>query len=94
MTPAPSRIVLCWYALMVVGGLLFGSLGDRRPLGNDMLAHPLVLFFIGVGVALLILRIVRREPVPKLIAERALIAGCLIGAGAFLVGNFAATHWR
>jgi hypothetical protein len=77
---------------MAAGGLLFGLFGDRRPLGNDVLAHPLVLFFITVGVALVILRIAWRRPVPELIPERALVIGCLIGGAAFLAGNFVATH--
>jgi hypothetical protein len=77
---------------MAAGGLLFGLLGGRRPLGNDVLAHPLVLFFIAVGVALVALRIVRRRPVPELIPERALVIGCLVGGAAFLAGNFVVTH--
>ena len=67
-------------------------LGDRRPLGNDVLAHPLVLFFIAVGVALVILRVVRCRPVPELIPERAIVVGCLVGGAAFLAGNFLVTH--
>jgi hypothetical protein len=88
----PSRPLLWWYASVAAGGLLFGLLGDRRPLGSDMLAQPLVLFFIAVGVALVILRIVRRRPVPELIPERALVIGCLVGGAAFLAGNFLVTH--
>lgn len=89
---APSRPLLWWYGLMGAGGLLFGLLGDRRPLGNDVLAHPLVLFFIAVGIALVILRIVWRRPVPELIPERALVVGCLVGGATFLAGNFIVTQ--
>jgi hypothetical protein len=89
---APSRPLLWWYSLTAAGGLLFGLFGDRRPLGNDVLAHPLVLFFIAVGIALVTLRIVWRRPVPELIPERALVIGCLIGGAAFLAGNFVVTH--
>ena len=89
---APSRPLLWWYGLTAAGGLLFGLLGDRRPLGNDVLAHPLVLFFIAVGAALVLLRIVWRRPVPELIRERALVIGCLVGGAAFLAGNFVVTH--
>ena len=89
---APTRPLLWWYGLTAVGGLLFGLLGDRRPLGNDVLAHPLVLFFIAVGVALVIVRILWRRPVPELIPERALVFGCLVGGAAFLAGNFVVTH--
>ncbi len=77
---------------MAAGGFLFGLWGDRRPFGSDVLTHPLVLFFAGVAVALLVLRIGRARPIPELIPERALVAGCLIGAVAFLVGNWVAAR--
>jgi hypothetical protein len=88
----PSRILLFWYGLMIAGGFLFGLLGDRRPFGPDMLAHPLVVFFAIAAAALLVLRIALARPVPELIPERPLIAGCILGAGAFLAGNFIATR--
>ena len=87
-----SDILRWWYGLTAAAGLAFGLLGERRPLGNDVLAHPLVLFFIAVGAALLALRVAAQRPVPELIPERALLAGCLAGAAAFLVGNWVATR--
>jgi len=77
---------------MAAGGLAFGLLGERRPFGSDVLAHPLVLFFVTVGVALLILRVAYARPVPEIIAERALLLGCVLGAAAFLIGNWLAAH--
>jgi hypothetical protein len=32
------------------------------------------------------------RPVPEVIPERPLIAGCICGAAAYLVGNWAAVH--
>jgi hypothetical protein len=32
------------------------------------------------------------RPVPEVIPERVLVAGCLSGAAAFLVGNFISAH--
>ncbi len=69
--PAASRTQPCWYGLMAAGGLLFGLLGDKRPFGASVLAHPFVLFFAVVAAALLILRVARGRPVPELIPERA-----------------------
>jgi hypothetical protein len=77
---------------MVAGGLGFGIVGDRRPFGDGFLFHPLVLFFILVGVVLLALRIVLARPVPEIISDRALIVGCIAGLAAFLAGNFVGTH--
>jgi hypothetical protein len=77
-----------WYGLMGAGGFAFGLLGDRRPFGTDVLAHPLVVFFAVVGAALLILRVACARPVPELIAERALVIGCFLGGAAFLAGNW------
>ena len=77
---------------MALGGYGFGLLGDRRPFGTDVLTHPFVIFFAVVAVALLVLRVAGARPVPELIAERALLAGCLLGAAAFLAGNWAAAH--
>jgi len=77
---------------MAAGGVAFGLVGDRRPLGTDVLAHPFVLFFLVVTLSLIVLRIARARPVPELIPERALLIGCLIGGAAFLIGNWVATH--
>jgi hypothetical protein len=63
----PQRILVWWYGLMVAGGFLFGLIGDRRPFGNDMLAHPLVVFFASAAAALLVLRVALARPVPELI---------------------------
>jgi hypothetical protein len=87
-----QRMLVWWYGLMVAGGFLFGLIGDRRPFGNDMLAHPLIVFFRVRRRCLLILRVALARPVPELIPERPLIAGCLLGAAAFLIGNFATTR--
>jgi hypothetical protein len=81
-----------WYGLMTMGGLGFGAVGDRRPFGDGFLFHPLMLFFVLVGVALLALRIVLVRPVPEIISDRALIIGCVVGLATFLVGNFLGTH--
>jgi hypothetical protein len=87
-----QRILLWWYGLMVAGGFLFGLVADRRPFGNDTLAHPLVVFFVAAAAGLLVLRAVLGRPVPEFIPERPLIVGCVFGASAFLVGNFVATR--
>jgi len=87
----PIALVL-WYGLMAMGGLGFGLIGDRRPFGDGILSHPLVLYFIATGVALLALRIVLARPVPEIISDRALVFGCVAGAAAFLAGNFLDAH--
>ena len=81
-----------WYGLVIAGGLAFGLIGERRPFGNDMLAHPLVVYFAAVAVGLLVLRVALARPVPEVIPERVLVAGCLSGVAAFLVGNFISAH--
>jgi hypothetical protein len=87
-----SRLRRVWYGLVVAGGLGFGLLGERRPFGNEVLAHPLVVYFATVAVGLLILRVVLARPVPEVISERELLAGLLSGAAAFLVGNVISIH--
>jgi hypothetical protein len=77
---------------MALGGVAFGLQAERKPFGDAMLAHPLAVFFLIVGAALLILRVVLRRPVPELLPERLLFIGCLIGAAAFLAGNFIDTR--
>lgn len=86
------RVQLWWYGLMAAGGLAFGLIGDRRPFGNDMFAHPLAVFFTVAAGGLLVLRIVLARPVPELIPERTLLIGCLIGAAGFLAGNWISAH--
>src|SRR5262249_61716579 len=87
---APARVQVWWFRLMAAGGFAFGLLGDRRPFGSDVLAHPLAIFFIVAAVGLLILRVVLQRPVPELIPERALVIGCLAGGATFLLGNWIA----
>ncbi len=89
MVRHPVRL---WYGLMAAGGFAFGLLGDKRPLGTDVLAHPLAIFFAAVAASLLVLRGVLRRPVPALIPERALVIGCLAGVAAFLLGNWIVAH--
>jgi uncharacterized membrane protein YedE/YeeE len=87
-----AKLRSAWYCLVMAGGLGFGLIGERQPFGNDTLAHPLVVYFAAVAVGLLILRVVLARPVPEAIPERVLVAGCLSGVAAFLVGNFISAH--
>ena len=87
-----AKAVAWWYGLVGVGGLGFGLIGERRPFGEDMFANPLFVYFAAVGVALLLLRIASGRPVPQLIPDRALLAGCFGGLALFLLGNFIAAH--
>ena len=87
-----ARVHTWWYGLMAAGGLAFGLIGERRPFGHDMLAHPLVVYFALAAVGLLILRAVLARPVPDVIPERTLLAGCLVGVAAFLAGNGISAH--
>jgi hypothetical protein len=73
---------------MIVCGLAFGLAGDRRPFGEGVLAHPLIVFAATAGLALLTLRVALARPVPELIPERPLVIGFLLGVAAFLVGNW------
>jgi hypothetical protein len=77
---------------MALAGLAFGLIGERRPFVDGIFAHPLVALFILVGVALLVLRVALARPVPAVIAERALVVGCVIALAAFLAGNFVSAH--
>jgi hypothetical protein len=86
-------MVRWWFALMMLGGFGFGLVAERRPFGEDILAYPLVVYFIAVGAALLVLRVARARPVPEIIPERALLLGGLAGVAAFLVGNFVMVHF-
>jgi hypothetical protein len=83
---------ISWYGLVAAGGFAFGLLGQRRPFGSDVLAHPFVVFFVAVGVVLLVLRAVYARPVPELIPERALVIGCVLGAAMFLAANWLVAH--
>jgi uncharacterized membrane protein YedE/YeeE len=87
-----AKLRSAWYGLVMAGGMGFGLIGERRPFGNDMLAHPLVVYFALIALVLLILRIALARPVPEVIPERVLVAGCLSGAAAYLAGNFISAH--
>ena len=87
-----KRLIASWYVVMAIVGLGFGLLGERRPFGEDVLAHPLIIFSLAVAGGLLILRFVSGRPVPEIIPERALGKGSALGLIAFLVGNFIAAH--
>jgi hypothetical protein len=86
------RAQIYWYAAMVTGGLAFGLIGERRPLGDDIFAHPLILFFMIAIAGLLITRAVLARPVPEVVPERVLLLGCFAGLAAFLASNWIAAH--
>lgn len=77
---------------MALGGFAFGLQTERKPFGEAVLAHPLAVLFMIVGAALLILRVALRRPVPDVLPEGILLVGCLVGAVAFLAGNWLDTH--
>ena len=92
--PPPGRILTWWFAAMSAAGVLFGAFADKRPFGDDVLAHPLVVLFIVVGIGLLVMRFALRRPVPEIIPDRLLVFGCIVGLVAFLIGNWLAVHLR
>ena len=81
-----------WYGFAAIGGVAFGLIGERRPFGAGFFGHPLVVFFIIIGVGLLALRFALMRPVSAVISDRALVFGCLIGALSFLIGNWFAVN--
>lgn len=87
-----SRATRLWYGLMATGGFLFGLIANKRPFGEDIFAHPLVIFFVLVGVGLLVLRLVLARPVPEILPERTMLFGCFVGLALFLGGNFLVAH--
>jgi hypothetical protein len=89
---ALPRAQICWFGAMVIGGFAFGLIGERRPLGDDIFAHPLILFFMTAMAGLLVTRAVLARPVPEVIPERPLLLGCFAGLAAFLAGNWIAAH--
>jgi len=87
-----SRVRAVWFGVMALAGLGFGLLAERRPFGDGILLHPLVVFFVLVGLCLLALRMALARPVPDVIPDRALMLGCVLGLAMFLAGNFVAAH--
>ena len=75
---------------MALGGLVFGALAHKRPFGNGILLHPLMVFFALVCACLIVLRFVLARRVSDVISDRALVTGCVIGLVLFLAANFVA----
>ena len=87
-----GRARVFWYGLMGLAGFGFGLLAERRPFGEGILVHPLVVFFALAGLGLLALRMVLARPVPDVIPDRMLMLGCVLGLATFLAGNFVAAR--
>ncbi len=85
----PTRL---WFLAVALGGLGFGLAAERRPFGDGFFAHQLVALFILVGIGLIALRAALARPVPDIIPERAILAGCFAGLALFLVGNWIGVH--
>jgi hypothetical protein len=77
---------------MAVSGFGFGLLAERRPFGEGILVHPLVVFFALAGLGLLAVRTALARPVPEVIPDRTLMLGCVLGLATFLAGNFVAAR--
>jgi hypothetical protein len=77
---------------MAISGFGFGLLAERRPFGEGILVHPLVVFFALAGLGLLALRMALARPVPDVIPDRMLMLGCVLGLATFLAGNFVAAR--
>ena len=77
---------------MGVSGFGFGLLAERRPFGEGILVHPLVVLFALAGLGLLALRMALARPVPDVIPDRMLMLGCVLGLATFLAGNFVAAR--
>jgi predicted lipid-binding transport protein (Tim44 family) len=80
---AALRALSWWLGGMALGGMVFGMYGAQRPFGDGLIKHPLFIFSALGLVALLILRFAGDRP---LVSDRALIAGVVVGAGAYLLG--------
>ena len=87
-----GRLLSYWYGAVCIAGLGFGLLGERRPFGQSILAHPFIVYAFVAAAGLLVIRVVRQQPVPELIPERALGLGCAAGVALYLAGNFIAVH--
>ena len=78
---------------MALAGFGFGLFAERRPFGDGILVHPLVVFFVLVGLcAAGAAHGILARPVPEVIPDRALMLGCVLGLAMFLAGNFVAAH--
>ena len=89
----PKQSPVLWFRLaMIAGGFAFGLAAERRPFGDTVLTHPIVVFAALAGAGLLTIRVVLARPVPEVISERALLTGFLLGFAAFLLGNWIGVH--
>jgi len=77
---------------MGISGFGFGLLAERRPFGEGILVHPLVVFFALAGLGLLGVRMALARPMPDVIPDRTLMLGCVLGLATFLAGNFVAAR--
>ena len=82
------RALTWWFGLMALGGLAFGLNAERRPFGDDVLAHPLIIFFVLVAAGLLLVRVVMQRMIQQILPDRILLFGCAVGIAAFLAGNW------
>jgi predicted lipid-binding transport protein (Tim44 family) len=80
---AALRALSWWLGGMALGGMVFGMYAAQRPFGDGIIRHPLFYFCVLGVLAVLILRFAGDRP---LVSDRALVAGVVIGAGAYLLG--------
>ena len=80
---ATLRAISWWLGGMALGGMVFGMYAAQRPFGDGIIRHPLFYFCVLGLLAVLILRFAGDRP---LVSDRALVAGVVVGAAAYLLG--------
>jgi hypothetical protein len=82
------HILTWWFAAMAIGGVGFGLVADKRPFGPGIVAYPLVVFFACVAAILLTLRFIYAKPLREVISIPSLVAGFVIAAVCFAIGDW------
>lgn len=89
----PGLLSRLWPYLCAIIGFGFGLIGDARPFGRDILAHPAIVMGVVIGLILIAARLLLKRPIPEVMSDMVMKFGFAVAIFTYLAGTFLASRF-